>query len=652
MFDSVLVANRGEIAVRVLRAARALGLQTVAVYSDADRAAPHVREADTALRIGPPPATESYLSTAAILDAAARAGAQAVHPGYGFLSENAAFARACGKAGLTFVGPPADVIERMGRKDEARRLAITAGVPVVPAVEDGPDDELAARAAAEVGFPLMVKAAAGGGGKGMRIVRAREELTGAIAAARREARAAFGDGTLLVERLVEQARHVEVQILADAHGTVVHLRERDCSTQRRHQKVLEEAPAPTISETVRDTLTRSAVRLAREVGYVNAGTVEFMTAGEDAFLLEMNTRLQVEHPVTELICGVDLVELQLRIAQGEALPFAQDDVRAHGHAIEARVYAEDPANAFLPQAGRATFVRWSPRARVDAALESGQEVGTAYDPMLGKVIAHGATREAARRALVAALDDTAIFGVTTNLGFVRDLVASDAFRGAAIDTGTLDRDGGAIDHEPADDLALWAAGWATAAQGERGGDPFAVGDGWRVGGPPAPVEVELERDGRRHVLLVDRGAGTIADGDRRAAVHAVAAAGGGPLRLEIDGAIHAFFVERSAHAVTVGHRGRAHVFRRPEQFLHDASAAAADGTVAAPMPGTILSVSGAVGATVRAGETLVVLEAMKMEIALQAPFDGTLAELDAAEGEQVPLGRPLFRVSAGAGEQE
>ena len=537
MFGCVLVANRGEIAIRVLRAARALGLETVAVYSDADRAAPHVREADTALRIGPAPAAESYLSIPAVIDAARRAGADAVHPGYGFLSENADFARACAAAGLTFVGPPPDVIERMGRKDEARRLAVAAGVPVVPAVEDdAPSDDarLAERAAAEVGFPLMVKAAAGGGGKGMRIVRAPDQLADAIAAARREANAAFGDGTLLVERLVEGARHVEVQVLADAHGGVVHLLERDCSTQRRHQKVLEEAPAPTISDAVRETLTGSAVRLAREVGYVNAGTVEFMVSGEDAFLLEMNTRLQVEHPVTELVCGLDLVALQLRIAAGDALPFAQEDVRAAGHAIEARIYAEDPAAGFLPQAGRATFVRWSPRARVDAALEAGQEVGTWYDPMLGKVVAHGATREAARRALVAALDDTAIFGVTTNLGFVRDLVASDAFRDAAIDTGWLDRTPDAVE-APAPDLARCAAAWAQAAPPAVAHDPFAAGDGWRVGGPPAPVEVALESGGERRVLRVDRAAGVVEDGERRFAVHPTAAPSPDALRLEIDG---------------------------------------------------------------------------------------------------------------------
>jgi acetyl-CoA/propionyl-CoA carboxylase, biotin carboxylase, biotin carboxyl carrier protein len=654
-FDSVLVANRGEIAIRILRAARALGFGTVAVYSDADRDAPHVREADTALRIGPAPAAESYLSIDALIDAARRSGAQAVHPGYGFLSENASFARACERAGLTFVGPPADVIERLGRKDQARHLAVRAGAPVVPAVEDAEDRDdaaLAARAAEEVGLPVMVKAAAGGGGKGMRIVRSAEDLEAAIAAARREGLGAFGDDTLIVERLVEGARHVEVQVLADAHGTVVHLLERDCSIQRRHQKVIEEAPAPTISAALREELTRAAVRLAREVGYVNAGTVEFMTAGEEAFFLEMNTRLQVEHPVTELVTGLDLVALQLRIAHGERLPFGQDDVRADGHAIEARVYAEDPAGGFLPQAGTATYVRWSPRARVDAALESGQEIGTRYDPMLAKLIVHGATREAARRALVAALDDTAIFGVTTNLGFLRALAASGAFRDAAIDTGSLDRrpDVGAAamtDEEAA--VALCAAAWAHALP-ESGGtiapDPFAAGDGWRVGGPPAPVEVELARGAERLVLRVDRARGTVEGAGRSWRVHPVAA-GEQVLRLEIDGVAQRFFVERTAQAVTVGHHGHAHVFRRPEQFVHDATAVPSDGAVVAPMPGTILAVNGEVGQTVRAGETLVVMEAMKMEIALQAPFDGALEALDAAEGEQVPLGRELFRVNAG-----
>src|SRR5680860_302504 len=429
--STLLVANRGEIAIRIIRAAQGLGLRTVAVYSDADRQAPHVRAADTAVRIGPTPASESYLSIEAILEAARKTGADAIHPGYGFLSERAAFAHAVTEAGLTFVGPNAAVMEQMGRKDVARQIAQAAGVPVLPAVElaSGTTAE-SGRELGEIGYPLLIKAAAGGGGKGMRIVREPGELEAALQAARRESMSAFGDDTMLVERYVERGRHVEVQILADEHGNVVHLYERDCSTQRRHQKVLEEAPAPTISDRVRTILTESSVALAKQVGYTNAGTVEFLldsSAEEEAvYFLEMNTRLQVEHPVTELAVsitgftkdgGFDLVQLQLRIAAGEKLPMTQDDVRLDGHAIEARVYAEDAFNGFLPQAGVAERVRWSPRARVDAALESGQTVSSSYDPMLGKVIVHGATREGARRALVTALDDTAILGLTTNLGF-------------------------------------------------------------------------------------------------------------------------------------------------------------------------------------------------------------------------------------------
>ncbi|MEA2255335.1 MAG: acetyl-CoA/propionyl-CoA carboxylase, biotin carboxylase, biotin carboxyl carrier protein [Solirubrobacteraceae bacterium] len=643
-FDCVLVANRGEIAIRVLRAARAAALRTVAVYSDADRTAPHVREADAALRIGPAPAAESYLSIPAILDAAERSGAQAVHPGYGFLSENAGFARACEQAGLTFVGPPADVIELMGRKDRARRLAVGAGVPVVPALDDAGDAALLERAGAEVGFPLMVKAAAGGGGKGMRIVRSEGELAGALRAARREAKAAFGDDTLLLERLVEHARHVEVQVLADAHGAVVHLFERDCSTQRRHQKVIEEAPAPTISPAVREAVTGAAVRLAREVGYVNAGTVEFVVAGDELFFLEMNTRLQVEHPVTELVCGVDLVALQLAIAQGEPLPFAQDDVTARGHAIEARVYAEDPDAGFLPQAGTATTVRWSARARVDAALEDGQEVLTHYDPMLGKVIAHGVDREAARRALVAALDDSAILGVTTNLGFLRRLAASPAFARSEIHTTWLDDHPDALPREDAD-VALCAGAWSLATAGEPAPrDPFGAGDGFRLGGPAAPVLVELEVAGERRVLRVDVRAGTVAEGERSRTVRPLAAEPG-RLRLEVDGEVHELQAVPSAGGVVVVHRGEVHDLRRPRHEGHDA-AALSDGSVVAPMPGTVVSVDGAAGDAVRAGQTLVVMEAMKMELSLQAPIDGAVRAIHVAAGDQVALGHPLFEVDA------
>jgi acetyl-CoA/propionyl-CoA carboxylase, biotin carboxylase, biotin carboxyl carrier protein len=676
-FGSVLVANRGEIAVRVLRSARDAGLRTVAVYSDADLGAPHVRAADTAVRIGPAPAAESYLSIPALLEAARRTGAEAVHPGYGFLSERAAFARACEEAGLVFIGPPADVIEVMGRKDRARRIAVEAGVPVVPAVEEaasgeaasgetggpGGDAELARRAVAEVGFPLLVKAAAGGGGKGMRIVREAGALPGALAAARREALAAFGDGTLLVERYVERGRHVEVQILADQHGHVVHLFERDCSVQRRHQKVLEEAPAPTISAAVRDRLTSAAVRLAATVGYVNAGTVEFLVAGEDVYLLEMNTRLQVEHPVTELVTGQDLVALQLRIAQGEALPFGQEDLTRSGHAIEARVYAEDPAQGFLPQAGTASVVRWPSRARVDAALEPGSEVGTWYDPMLAKIIVAGPTREAARGALVDALDDTAILGLTTNVGFLRRLANSAVYRDAAIDTAWLDRHPGSF---PADggEVARVAAAWLVAVGSRSAGgarDPFGTGDGWRVSGPAAPVIAGLRDGDGAHSMRVSVPGGLVSEGaeaERSWRVRPVASAPGaepGPYRLEINGVAYRFQVEIGPREVVVGYQGQAYVFSRPNASGPGAGlAAASDGLVTAPMPGTVLSVRVSEGQDVTAGEVLGVLEAMKMELSLVAPYDGTVTEAGVKAGDRVALGQQIFVVVPGpaAPEQE
>ena len=505
-FGSLLVANRGEIALRVMRAARAAGIRTVAVWSDADRDAPHVRAADDAVRIGPAPAAESYLSVDALLRACAESGAEALHPGYGFLSERAVLARAVTDAGLVFVGPPAEVMEVMGRKDRARDVAVAAGVPVVPSFDLSPSGGALAQrdgdnSGAEVTYPVLVKAAAGGGGKGMRVVRDPSALPAALDAARREAGSAFGDDTLLLERFVEHGRHVEVQVIADAHGTVLHLYERDCSVQRRHQKVLEEAPAPTISGELRRRLCEAAVALAREVGYVNAGTVEFLVTDDEFFLLEMNTRLQVEHPVTEAVTGLDLVRMQLDVAAGRPLAMDQDDVRLQGHAIEARVYAEDPYSGFLPQAGRATYVRWPDpdHARVDAALESGQEVATAYDPMLGKVVTHGATREAARLRLVAALDRTAIVGLRTNVGFLRELAASDAYADAAIHTDWLDGDpaAAAVLTAPAVPDVVWelAARAVLDEAGDEADDPFGARDGWRLGGPAAPSQVPLAHGG-------------------------------------------------------------------------------------------------------------------------------------------------------------
>jgi acetyl-CoA/propionyl-CoA carboxylase biotin carboxyl carrier protein len=665
---SVLIANRGEIALRVIRACRAAGLRSIAVYSDLDRQAPHVREADDAVRV------TSYLDIDEVVAAARASDADAIHPGYGFLSERAEFARAVEAAGLKLVGPSAAVMEQMGRKDAAREIAIAAGVPVVPrGVSTGSTTDSTGSttdstgsttdstgSTTEMRFPVLVKAAAGGGGKGMRIVRSAEEYDAAVASAKREAASAFGDDTMLVEKYVEHGRHIEVQVLADSHGNVVHLFERDCSTQRRHQKVLEEAPAPTITADVRRTVTESAVALAAHVGYENAGTVEFLLDDDtgEVYFLEMNTRLQVEHPVTESVVvrttpqqratgasgeHVDLVRLQLLVAAGEPLPFRQDDLTLSGHAIEARVYAEDPFHGFLPQAGTATFVRWPERARVDAALETGSVVSTSYDPMLGKIIARGADRESARRALVAALDDTAILGLTTNLGFLRALVAGDEFRDAAIDTAWLDT---ATIEPPGDDLARVFAAWAEVAvladQADAG--PFAP-DGWRVSGEAAPVLVELD-----HVVRVDRAGHRVDESE----VHQVLHERHGPadhpahqLVLTLDGRRHEAVVALDRHAIEVVHEGHRRVFERPDVFA-DQGAGAGDGTIVAPMPGTVLDVRVAEGRTVAEGDVLGVMEAMKMELSLKAPFDGTLTAVDVAVGQQVALGARLFLVEPGA----
>jgi acetyl-CoA/propionyl-CoA carboxylase, biotin carboxylase, biotin carboxyl carrier protein len=626
---TVLIANRGEIALRVIRGCRKLGLRSVAIHTDLDAAAPHVREADEAVRV------TSYLDIDQVVAAARRVEAEAVHPGYGFLSERPELARAVEAAGLKLVGPSADVMDKMGRKDAAREIAIAAGVPVVPSAElSGAGVAGTTPAPDRSAYPVLVKAAAGGGGKGMRIVRDPAELEAALAGARREALSAFGDGTLLVEKYVEHGRHIEVQVLADAYGAVLHLFERDCSTQRRHQKVIEEAPAPTITPEIRSRVTESAVALAREVGYENAGTVEFLLDSDTGgvYFLEMNTRLQVEHPVTELVTGLDLVELQLRVAAGEPLPLSQDDVRLSGHAIEARVYAEDPFHGFLPQAGTASLVRWPSRARVDAALESGQVVSTAYDPMLGKIVVHGPDREAARRALVAALDDTAILGLSTNVGFLRVIAAGDEFRDATIDTAWLDK---ADISEPDADLPRIFAAWTHAlVTTESWAEPHPFqGDGWRLGARPAPVVVELDRP-----VLVDREAGRVDDVPVQqllAERHIVV--------LSVDGRRLQAVVNVTPHWVEVVHQGHRRVFARPDVFADNL--ATVDGTLTAPMPGTVLAVSATEGQQVTAGDVLGVMEAMKMELSVTAPFDGTVTTVGVAAGDQVALGATLFVVA-------
>ncbi|MGJ9424081.1 acetyl/propionyl/methylcrotonyl-CoA carboxylase subunit alpha [Aeromicrobium sp. CF3.5] len=622
IFETVLVANRGEIALRIMRTCRRLGVRSVAVFTDIDAHAPHVRAADAAVRI------ESYLDVDEVVSAAVSSGAQALHPGYGFLSERSEFAAAVVDAGLVMVGPTAEVMDQMGRKDAAREIAIAAGVPVVPRGEDA-------------GFPMLVKAAAGGGGKGMRVVRAADDLDESIAAAKREAASAFGDDTMLLEKYVEHGRHIEVQILADHHGHVIHLFERDCSTQRRHQKVIEEAPAPTIDEATRASITRAAVDLAGHVGYTNAGTVEFLLDADtgEAYFLEMNTRLQVEHPVTELICAgpageIDLVEHQLRIAAGQPLALGQDDVRLRGHAMEARVYAEDSFGGFLPQAGTADLVRWPKHARVDAALESGQVVSTSYDPMLGKIIVRGPDRESARRALVAALDDTAILGLTTNTGFLRALAASPEFTDCTIDTAWLDT---AVLPRPDADGPRAVAAWFVAAQAARSHDAFGS-DGFRLGAPVASTRVRLDRD-----LLVDRTAGTVRDDDQTWAVRLVAS-DGALLVVDVDGTRVRATVQALPNGVEVVVHGERHVFAAPDRL--GSAAAVGDGDITAPMPGTVLDVRVAVGDTVAAGDVLGTLEAMKMELALTAPFDGIVETVAALPGSQVTMAAPLFTITA------
>jgi acetyl-CoA/propionyl-CoA carboxylase biotin carboxyl carrier protein len=621
MFESVLIANRGEIALRVMRTCERLGIRTVAVFTDLDATALHVRAADDAVRIG------SYLDIDEVVRAAAETGAAAIHPGYGFLSERAEFARAVERAGLSLVGPSADMMDLMGRKDAARELAVAAGVPVVPQGDT-------------VSFPVLVKAAAGGGGKGMRIVRAADEFDEAVAAAKREAMSAFGDDTMLVEKYVEHGRHIEVQVLGDTHGHVLHLFERDCSTQRRHQKVLEEAPAPTITPAIRELVTSSAVALAKHVGYVSAGTVEFLLDADtgEAYFLEMNTRLQVEHPVTEAVVRydgqpLDLVKLQLRVAAGEPLAIEQDDLTIAGHAIEARVYAEDSFHGFLPQAGRASIVRWAsgPTVRVDHALEPNQVVSTAYDPMLGKVIAHGPDRESARRALVAALDDTAVLGLTTNAGFLRALVASDEFRDATIDTAWLDH---ADVPEPDDGLPRALAAWVSALlTAYDTSHPFSA-DGFRVGGTPAATLVDLDRE-----VVVDRAAGTV-DG---VPVRQISAENH-VLEAVVDGRRVRAVVNVQPHLVEVSYEGQRFVFTPPD-VMADHGHVVGDGTVTAPMPGTVLDVRVKPGQAVDTDDVLGVLEAMKMELVLKAPFPGTVTDVAAEAGEQVALGETLFQVA-------
>jgi acetyl-CoA/propionyl-CoA carboxylase, biotin carboxylase, biotin carboxyl carrier protein len=652
MFETVLVANRGEIAVRVIRTLRRLGIRSVAVYSDADAGARHVLEADEAVRLGPAAARQSYLDSARVLDAAARTGAQAIHPGYGFLSENAHFAAACDRAGVVFLGPPARAIEVMGDKITAKNAVGEFGVPVVPGVARPglTDDDLVA-AADEVGFPVLIKPSAGGGGKGMHLVEDPSRLRTALATARREAASAFGDDTLFLERFVLRPRHIEVQVLADAHGNVVHLGERECSLQRRHQKVIEEAPSALLDAETRARIGAAACNTARSVDYVGAGTVEFIVSAaqpDEFFFMEMNTRLQVEHPVTEAVTGLDLVEWQLRVGAGEKLTFAQDDIALDGHAIEARIYAEDPARGFLPTGGRVLQVVEPSGAgvRVDSSLLAGTAVGSDYDPMLSKVIAHGADRAEALARLDRALAQTAVLGVQTNVEFLRFLLADDRVRAGDLDTALLEERLPDFEPLPAPDDVLAAGGlyrqWALDRRGQ--GELWASPTGWRVGGGVAPVRTEMQTALRAETVSV-WGPPTdakvqVGEGETCSASVEVDRE---RMWVTQDGLRREYrWAEFDRHLWIADERGTWHLREAEETKIHRA-AGARQADIVSPMPGNVIAVQAESGAEVAEGDVVVVVEAMKMEHSLAAPVSGRV-EVLVSVGDQVTVDQVLARL--------
>ena len=641
MFKTLLIANRGEIACRVIKTARRLGVRTVAVYSDADATALHVEQADDAVRLGPAPARESYLDQDGIVQAITASGADAVHPGYGFLSENADFAEAVSATGATFVGPSADAIRAMGSKIGAKALVAEAGTPVVPGYNGADQDPgtLAAEAA-EIGFPVLIKASMGGGGKGMRQVDRAEDFDAALAGAKRESLAAFGDDTVLLERYLTAPKHIEIQVLADTHGKTLSLFERDCSVQRRHQKVIEEAPAPTVSPELRSRMSDAAVRAARAVGYVGAGTVEFIAEGADFYFMEMNTRLQVEHPVTEAILGLDLVEWQLRIAAGEPIAFDQEDVAINGHAVEARLYAENTRGGrFLPSTGTLHRVAFG-EARVDAAVRDGTEVTVHYDPMLAKVIAHGATRAQALARLDAALRETEIAGVEHNIAWLRNVLSHPQFASGTYTTLMAERHGNEL--APPDNWRLSAAGLLGHVLTRRHGDPWSRNDAFQIN--LAHEQTIQARRNRRTIELR-----VVAHPD-----HYVVHTPGGEVRLEdvdlADGLLSAG-IDGEPVRVRIVHAGK-DVFAIGGGTTERLTIAEPDagafgrasergGRVTAPMPGRIVSVAVAAGDRVRTDAVLVVLDAMKMEHSIRSPADAAVAAVHCAVGDRVNEGVEL-----------
>ncbi|WP_309103359.1 acetyl-CoA carboxylase biotin carboxylase subunit [Microbacterium sp.] len=660
LFDTVLIANRGEIACRIIATLRRLGIRSVAVYSDADAGARHVALADVAIRIGPAPAAQSYLSIEAVIGAAQATGAQAIHPGYGFLAENAEFAQACAAAGIVFIGPSADAIRTMGDKITAKQTVEQRSVPTVPGIARvGLSDADLIDAAESVGYPLLIKPSAGGGGKGMHVVERADELESAIAAARREALASFGDDALFLERYLTTPRHIEVQVLADRHGNVIHLGERECSLQRRHQKVIEEAPSPLLDEATRAAIGEAACQTARSVDYEGAGTVEFIveaTRPDEFFFMEMNTRLQVEHPVTEQITGIDLVEQQLRIAAGERLSLTQSDVVLRGHSIEARVYAEDPAAGFLPTGGHVDLVSHpsGPGIRVDTAIDSGLDVSIDYDPMLAKVVAWGEDREQARRRLVRALDETAVFGFPVNVEFMRLLLELPEVAAGDLDTGLIARRLDDMAFAEVDDRVFAEAALLldSSAREGTGAGPWHRGNGWRLGAA-APRRYVLHVGSQRRVVLVAgsgselsvqvttpnaSGAAAVPDADRVAA--SVRPLDGDRYAIQVGVDTRSVTALPGRDRVAIAHGGA--VFEVVvERRAHGAGDdAATEPQLESPMPGTVVLVPVDDGAHVEVGDAVIVVEAMKMEHVLRAAVAGTVA-LRAGRGDTVSRGQTL-----------
>ncbi|SDM72435.1 3-methylcrotonyl-CoA carboxylase alpha subunit [Oryzisolibacter propanilivorax] len=678
MFQKILIANRGEIACRVAATARRMGVQTVAVYSDADAQAKHVAACDEAVHIGGSAPKDSYLRWERILQAARDTGAQAIHPGYGFLSENEDFARACEDAGLVFIGPPASAIAAMGLKAESKRLMEKAGVPLVPGYQgEDQDPHLLQREADRIGYPVLIKASAGGGGKGMRLVEKGEDFAAALDSCKREAINSFGNDAVLVEKYVQRPRHIEIQVFGDTQGHVVYLFERDCSVQRRHQKVLEESPAPGMTPQLRQQMGEAAVAAAQAVGYVGAGTVEFIVeqpGGYDApeamrfYFMEMNTRLQVEHPVTEAITGEDLVEWQLRVAAGQPLPKRQDELQIHGHAIEARICAENPDNQFLPATGTLQVYAKPAHAafsvdtvRIDDSVRRGDAISPFYDSMIAKLIVHGDTRAQALVRLDEALAQTHIVGLATNVQFLRHVVRSPAFREAKLDTALIPREAALLfDQEPVGLPLAAAAAVATVLAREQAqapaGDPFGQRDGWRAllahrrrfdfefHGQPALAWLTYGQRGAPHRLAVEQGGNPVAEGELTFTLAGADAAQGTRLDLHFAGQRARATVYAHAEALEVFTPQGATRIVLADPLAHAGEATGEGGRLTAPMPGKVVSFAVQAGDAVKQGQSLAVMEAMKMEHTIAAPADGTVAELLYAPGDQVAEGAELLRL--------